>query len=239
MSARGIIGRGAGVIGAERLGAWRTNPADQAGFGPPLLFTTPGTFRWRSEFGVLYRLVLIGGGGAGVSAVGPAGLGGGGGGGGAGVLLWWVGDGNYATLVVGAAGSGATTFTPADRSTALSTAGGGASGSGQNGGAGGTASGAGLLINGQAGGSALATGNLVSGSALGGDGGNPPFGFGCGGKAYPTATGFAGTGHGAGGAGGTDNYANSASTAGIIVIERALPAMNSVAAPFEPLGGMR
>ena len=170
MTNRAAYGPGKGPIGFERLGSWRTSPTDQASIGPPLVFSA-GTYSWKSAYGVLYKITGVAGSGAG--AANDACLGGGGsGGGGGGFVLWWVGDGNPLSLVVGAAAS-ATSVTSGG--VALATATGGGNGVAGTPGAAGSASGAGLLVSGGVG--ALAP---ISGSSV--PGGASAFGWGSGGR---------------------------------------------------------
>lgn len=126
MSNRAAFGPGKGAIGFERVGPWRTNPADPMNMGAPLLFTSSGTFQ--SKFGELYKITGCGGGANGGACSA--------GGGGAGFITWWVGDGNSVPVTVGGVG-GTTSF-----GTIATATGGNPSG------VGGTASGSGLLVNG-------------------------------------------------------------------------------------------
>jgi len=62
MSNRAAYGPGKGAIGFERLGTWHTNPQDQVGMGPPYVFTSSGIFR--SVYGELYEILGAAGGGS-------------------------------------------------------------------------------------------------------------------------------------------------------------------------------
>lgn len=237
-----------------------TTPPTQSGrFLRRTVYTTPGATTWtRPSDCNLIRVLAIGGGagGGGASGGGTAGAVGAGGGSGACAEGWILAAqlpavaANLA-LTVGALGAGGvgdadgsagTATTVVNGATTLVSAGGG--------GGGGRASGSsGVLVAGIANAAAVTVHASVSTTVIGvagrqglfgfrrsstncesGSGGDPPMGFGAGGRqravvaAAGVAAGLAGTGYGAGGsgaaaAGSTSNQTGGPGTAGLIVID--------------------
>jgi hypothetical protein len=208
MSNRAAFGPGKGAIGFERLGGWRTSPADAMSLGAPLVFTASGTFR--SKYGELYKITGVGGGGNGSANVSLGGccgfVAGGGGAGGAGFQMWWVGDGSVVNVTIGPVG-GTTSF-----GTIATAAGNGGNATGPTGA---------ILIAGPPATPFVAGVGGFGGVSLFGFGG-PGVGYGSGGKGQDSSGGAIGTG-----------------TPGIVIIERALPALNSQGSAWEPEGAGR